>query len=248
MSFERPKPASGAELFAAALVELEAELDWGSLGRLYCSEGGEGFFPPEQVEAQRETGLLFAADLAAALEGVPVSASLYVGAAVAELIPALSEALVLGRRVVLMNLPGPEPRALNEALGRVEERLGASLPRILEGDLAALAPALDPPFGHLWMTSVLSDPEAFPALHLCLYGRGDRGRSGRLETERERARALVGEILGLAAPRARLTTTDEELGIVREICAARDLRLVVPRTARLSAIVGDAVRICALGT
>ena len=33
-------PATGAEAFAAALFELDAELDWALLGREYCSEGG----------------------------------------------------------------------------------------------------------------------------------------------------------------------------------------------------------------
>ena len=55
------------ELFAAALVEIEGELDWDLLGGCYCHEGGESFFPPEQREAQREAGLAIASELGGAL-------------------------------------------------------------------------------------------------------------------------------------------------------------------------------------
>jgi hypothetical protein len=235
-----------AELFGAALVELEAELDWTALGELYCHAGGASFFPPEQVRAIREAGLLFAGDVGNALATLPPGGpgrSLYVGAAVAELIPALSEALVLEREVVLQNLPGPEPDELNRALHAVGERLGRRLPAITTGDVTDVARG---GFDHVWMTSVLTDPDAFPALHDHLYRRSGElatGR-GRVRGERGRATALLAALTRRLANPALWTTTDEEQGFVREALAALELELTAPPSARLSAIVGDPVRTC----
>ena len=251
MPVRGPKPGSavppaGAEAFAAALVELEGELDWPLLEKLYCTAGGAGFFGAEQRAAQREAGLLHAADLLPLLEDEAVApASLYVGAGVAELAPALAEALVLGRGVLLTNLAGPEQRELARALDAVGRRLGLQLPRFLGGELAELAPQLGPRAGHLWMTSVLTDPEAFPALHARAYGRPGLAPP---DPAREAARAagLVAEALGRCALPAVLTTTDEELEHVLPVARRLGLALEVPEHGRLSAVVGDPVRHCVL--
>ena len=231
--------------FAAVLVELDRELDWGLLGDLYCHEGGEEFFPASQVAAHRETGLCLAAELAPTLEDLPSSSagrSLYVGAALAELAPALFEAIVLRREVLLQNLPGPEPDEINRALAAVEPVADRPLPRILTDGLEAI----EGPFDHAWMTSVLTDPDCFPALHDRLYERRGADATGRGDPDREaeRARELVGGIYARITPPALFTTTDEELVFVREAAGARGWRLEVPETARLSAIVGDPVRHC----
>jgi len=253
-----------AARFAAALTALEAELPWTVLGPLYCHEGGEDFFAPAQVEAIRETGLRLAADVAQALgsaESEPAErprprASLYFGAAVAELVPALCERVVLGRTVHLLNRPGHEPGLLNAALERAEERLRAggdavALPRV-EVDEHVLEQER---FDHVWLVSVLTDPEAFPALHDELYGlrhaapeRRPEGlvptRRGNLAAERERARELARRVLSRLEPPGVLTTTDEELGLLRAVLEERGLKAHVPSQARLSAIVGDPVRCC----
>ncbi len=238
----------GPELFATALGELEAELDWERLGDLYCHEGGEAFFTPGQIEAQTEAGLLIAAGLGEALAGATADGgrSLYVGAALAELAPALCEVLVLGRQVVLVNLPCPEVDELDRALAAVGVRLGRPLPRLHTGQLATLPGTFD----HGWLVSVLTDPDAFPALHDRLYGRL-HGRTaadgtGRGDPEREErpATRLMGELVARLDPPALLTTTDEELGFATAACRARGWRLDVPSEGRLSAIVGDVVRHC----
>ena len=123
--------SSPADRFARLLVELEAQLDWELLGRLYCWEGGEGFFAPKQREALREAGLLVAGDLAELLSTTPLcgsSTSLYVGPGVAELAPMLCEHALLGREVVAVALPRPEIAELERALA------------------AALRPGEAPPF------------------------------------------------------------------------------------------------------
>jgi len=245
----RPQEEEGVARFARALGAVEARLDWELLGRLYCHEGGEAFFPPEQVDALRDAGLALAADLGQALEelaggGAPApDASLYVGAAVAELVPILFEVLVLGREVCAVNLEGEETRHLNAALSAAGEELGLPLPPIETRPLAELAAA--GAFSHVWITSVLTDPIEFPALHARLYGRGEPSPADEA-SERTRAGELIEELLGAAARPALVTTTDEELALLLPACRARGASLRVPERARLSAVVGDPVRLCVL--
>ncbi|MEX1024078.1 MAG: hypothetical protein WD226_03280 [Planctomycetota bacterium] len=237
---------SGGELqrFIATLFELESELNWVKLGRHYCAEGGEDFFPPEQIEAIRDAGLRFAGDIEADLEeivGAHTGRSLYVGAAVAELVPALFEALVLEREVVLHNLPGAETKELNRALAAVEARSGGSLPRVVTTPIEEL----EGWFQHVWMTSVLSDPEHFPALHNKVYERSGAKAApgGDLGQDTQKARRLMRSVIELVRPPSLFTTSDEEASFLIEAAKRRGMRPVKPRAARLSAIVGDPVRL-----
>ena len=256
-------------LFAAAVSFLEEELPWGQLGPLYCDGGGEDFFGSEAVEALREAGLKIASDLGQALEvlGEPGSAaagvagrsgrgkSLYFGAAVAELIPAVCETILLGRSVRLINLPGPEPELINGALERAEQRLatlgsnaGGLLPRI-EINQRALERGR---FDHLWVTSVFSDPEAFPALHDELYDllprKGSQPSAGKVRTgrgnlplERKRARELMRRLVARLVSPALVTTSEEELPLLESALAERGLAAAPSTRPRLSAIVGDPI-------
>ena len=231
-------------LFASVLVALEEELDWPRLGRTYCAEGGEDFFDPESLAAIRDTGLLFASDVAAEIEslrGGAGGASLYVGAAVAELAPGLFEALVLGRTVILHNLPGVEADELNRALSLVGDQQGVQLPEITTTDLGEQRG----PFDHVWLASVLTDPDHFPALHNKLYERtGARAApGGDAGQETLRARRLMRSVLELVRPPAVFTTSDEESTFLVEAARRAGLRATRPEAARLSAIVGDPLRI-----
>jgi hypothetical protein len=228
--------------FGATLATLHAELDWDLLGALYCHEGGEHFFPPEQREAILDAGLHFASDLG---ELLGPGRSIYVGAALAELAPLLFEHLVLAREVVLKTLPGREADELDRALALAEARVGERLPRF---DRAPLGPAPAGSVDHVWCVSVLTDPDAFPTLHDALYerrhtplavGGGDRKR------ERARAEGLCGQLVAALRPgRALVTTSDEERPLFERALAAAGRVLEVPQKARLSGIVGDAVRHC----
>ena len=237
-------------LFARALERVESAVDWPALGRLYCHEGGESFFGAAELAAVRDAGLALTSDLGLALEELELAGdgtgqSLYVGAAVAELCPMLFETLVLGRGVLATNLPGPEADALNGALATASSELGCRLPRIDTGPLDARVGRGGGGFSHVWMTSVLTDPEAFPALHDRLYGRGSPGPEEEAP-ERARALALIETLLDAADRPAVLVTTDEELELLGPACLARGDGLRVPDVARLSAIVGDPVRFCRL--
>src|SRR6202008_5086530 len=63
--------------------------------------------------------------------------------------------------------PG-EPRAPARAPAGAAARLGLALPRPSFADVASVPPSS---CDHLWMVSVLTDPDVFPALHDELYGR-----------------------------------------------------------------------------
>ncbi len=216
-----------ASRLAEALGAVDAAIDWAAMGELYCHEGGEQFFPPQQREAVRDAGLAFAADLGSLVR--PGGRSHYLGAAVAELPIMLFETIVLERKVHWTRLPGLESELLAEAM----HELPGPTPR----------PPCPPPWpvDHLWCVSVLTDPDAFGALHDQLYERSG-GRAGNLEAERERAERLVEDALDDVAPPAILSTTDEEAPFFQQASTDRDWQLVFPSSGRLSGIVGDVVR------
>jgi len=231
-----------AQSFAEVLATLEDELDWRLLGENYCHDGGELFFPPEQIEAQRDAGLVIAGALGEELAQLPerLGRSLYVGAGVAELVPILAESLVLGREVVILNLEGPEPRELNRALAATEERCDVSLPRIQWCEVETLAGEFD----HGWLVSVINDPEAFPALHDVLYERQTEGAPGPGELEENSARAtvLVRALLAKLSRNALLSTTDEELPFLAPLLAEANCTATIVKGTFLTPIVGDPLR------
>ncbi len=241
-SFE-PAPDDLAS-FSEALAIFDETLDWTLLGRAHCFEGGEDFFGEPEREAIQDAGLHFAGDLGERLE--PKGRSLYVGASLAELIPMAFESMVLHRDVRAVSLPGEIPDELNRALQIARARTHGRLAVI---ETHPWKSADHRPIDHLWMVSVLTDPEAFPALHDRLYER--RGTDlamgkGSVNKERPKAEALIERALGALVTPAMLTTTDEELELIAPAADGRGIHVQVPETARLSAIVGDPVRHCRL--
>ena len=235
----RPADAK-VERFGASLAALDAEVEWDAVAAVYCEGEAAGFFDEARRGAVLDAGLKLAADLGEEL--APGGRSLYVGAAVAELAPMLFEALVLDRRVVWKTLPSDEITELDRALGAVSEALGATLPRPrTERWLGRELGRCD----HVWMTSVLTDPEAFPALHDALYGRQGTPEAvggGHPKEERERARQLLEEVLVATGEGARVTTSEEELPIWDAVAEAHGLVLELSPTGRTSGVVGDVIR------
>jgi hypothetical protein len=233
-------------IFGQALAAVHAELDWQLLGRSYAEGDAARFFEDALRKRIVDTGLAIADDLAGALPRGGPGRSLYFGAAVAELAPILVERLVLGREVVWLNLAGEESAELARALAAVGARLGVELPEPSDAPLESQRRAA---FDHLWMVSVLTDPDAFPALHDELYGRrgGPLGTGrGRPKRERGRAGAIATALLARAAPPCLLSTTDEELQVLLPLARESGLSLNVPADGRVTAIVGDVVRHCRL--
>lgn len=241
-----------AERMAVALGETVERIDWVALGAEYCEEGGEEFFDDEARDGLVDTGLRLASDVAEVLEAArcTLGRSLYVGAGVAELPLLLCESLVLRRKVVCAAPPSHERALLDEALAAAEESLGWKLPRYGQQDLPRRPRASLGSFDHVWLVSVLNDPEAFPALHDWLYERGGTElATGKGDRRKELARAeeLVERLQQAVDAPALWTTTDEELPIVGPALERAGWRVAPSERARLSAVVGDPVRILRLG-
>jgi hypothetical protein len=226
--------------FAAALDAAEGAIDWQALESVYCSGDGKGFFSPEAIDAARNAGLLFAGDLGQHLS--PNGRSLYVGAGVAELAPLVFEATMLNRKVTVHGLDGIELNLLKAAMASVAEVTGGLAPRVTT---APMRPAETGQVDHLWFVSVLTDPDAFPAMHNKLYGRQGgplQVAGGHPKAERIRVETLVRLALGGLAPKAILTTSDEELPVFEAIGSSMGFTFVNPTVSRLTGIVGDPVR------
>lgn len=228
-------------VFGAALGAIDAELDWELLGRTACEGDGSTFFDAEFRERILDTGLWFAEDLGARLEHGH-GQSLYVGAEIAELPLILAEHFVMKRRVEWLNVECAATAEIARAIRAASARLGVELPAPRTGGIASVEPES---CDHLWMVSVLTDPDAFPALHDELYERRDgplaTGR-GDLELERSRADALVDAWLERARLPCELSTSEEELVVIDPLVARRGWKLELEPGGRLSAIVGDRVR------
>ncbi len=231
------------QLFGAVLGTIQAELDWERLGRAYCEGDGTDFFDDELRERWLDVGLQIGETLAEALNGSK-GRSAYIGAALAEVPTMLVESIVLGREVVWINLPGDEIDELARVMRIAAEKFGIALPMPSFESVESLPRGA---FDHVWMVSVLTDPDHFPALHDELYERhGTELATGRgsLAEDRERAERLAESVLELAAPAAIVTTTSEELELVRSSAQTRRSALSPIIGDQLSAIVGDPVRVC----
>ena len=126
-------------------------LDYKRLESVYCYEGGEEFWRAKR-EPCRRLGTKVAEVL---IKKLPHGGrSLYVGAGVTELPALLAEAIELQRLVAPYNLRRSEVTVLNRAC--------RSLPVRFKSQDAASAPGL---CDHLWIVSVLNDPERFHIWH-----------------------------------------------------------------------------------
>ncbi|MBK7642720.1 MAG: hypothetical protein IPJ19_06650 [Planctomycetes bacterium] len=230
------------QTFGAALGALQSELDWELLGRCACEGDGSDFYDTQLRERILDTGLRLAEDIGRALGEAP-GRSLYLGAEVAELPLVLAEQIVLGRRVDWLNLECEQTRELARAIRVVGERQSVELPLPRALELSHIEAGS---CNHLWMVSVLTDPDHFPALHDELYERRSgplaTGR-GSLEEDRERAQALIELLLTRAAPECVLSTSDEERGLIEPLAARSGWTLHFAPGGRISAVVGDRVRI-----
>jgi hypothetical protein len=241
--------AAAIDRFGAAAAAAESALPWRELGAVYCEGDASEFFDDERIAGMRDTALEIASELAELYQRPttrerPPNRTLFVGAAVAELWIVLFERIVLKRRVAWVNLPSVESRALDAALAAAEPLAGMKLPRIITGgwNRAEIGPT-----GHLWLCSVLTDPDRFPALHDELYervGSPEAVGGGHPKREREFARNLVMQALDCLGGEALVTTTDEELPFMRTL--ARDLGATIdaPSQGQTTALVGDVVRLC----
>lgn len=209
------------------ITSIFRRLDYDALGRLYCDEGGEAFWKDRRGPCQ-EFGIRIAEAL---LDRLPAGGrSLYVGAGVAEIPMIAAESFDLGRTVAAFNLRADEVRVLNDAC-REDGVLWSS----------ADAGRAEGTFDHLWIVSVLNDPERFPELSALSYGRANPAvfDCGRFEEERDAVTSLTSACMDKLAAPAWVTTSVEEIPWIAGWCQKNVMTFVVESEDYPTAIVGD---------
>jgi hypothetical protein len=217
------------------VTEVYGRLDYDALGPIYCYEGGDEFWRAKRGLCDR-LGSRVAVVLRRKL--ARGGRSLYVGAGVAELPELIMETMELGRSVEPYNLRRAEVAVLNRAC--------SSVPLTFHAIDAAGAKGR---FDHIWMVSVLNDPERFPHLSPLSYGRGDPLTLDPLKFSKERriVRALVARCMGKLARPGFVTTTTEEVLWFAEWCHRHRVPYRVGKHDYPTALVGDPVCFMQIG-
>ena len=218
-----------------AMREVFARLDYARLGPIYCDEGGDEFWAAKRGLCQR-LGLKLAKALLPRLQ--PGGTSLYVGAGLAEIPLLLMESLDLGRHVLACNLRRQEVLVLNRAC--------AGFPiRFHHLDAGSVKDRVD----HLWLVSVLNDPERFPELSALSYGRANPVTfdARKFLPQQRTVATLVDRCLSRLVIPGSVTTTVEEAVWVAEWCHRRGIRYRIDRQTFASPTVGDPICLIRLG-
>jgi hypothetical protein len=225
MSRERPV----SRQTRAAIAKVFGHLEYRRLGTIYCYEGGSEFWRVKR-EPCRRFGLRVARVLLTGL--IPGGRSLYVGAGVAELPPLFVEALDLQRQVFPYNLRRSEVALLNRACRGTPVRFRARDAVTAKGT-----------FDHLWIVSVLNDPERFSHLATLSYGRADSVTFDPVKFQQERR--IAKSIVERCMPKLRLpglvTTSTEEVIWIADWCHRKSIPYLVDRRRYRTALVGDPV-------
>jgi hypothetical protein len=219
----------------AMIRALFTRLDYPALGRIYCDEGGDAFWKAKKGPCQR-LGIKLAEVLRGRL--APAGRSLYVGAGVAELPVLAMETMELGRTVTACNLRADEVAVLNRACHDTPFRF-------IHQD----AGEADGTYDHLWIVSVLNDPERFPELSALSYGRANPVLFDTEAFTKERA-----EVVSLAAHCLRklrlpglVTTSTEEINWITDWCLRRNISCVVEPKSYPTATVEDPLCLIRVG-
>lgn len=211
------------------------QLDYNALGRIYCDEGGEEFWKDRREPCQA-LGVAMAEVLRRRLQ--PGGRSLYVGAGVAEIPALVMETLELHRQVAAFNLRAAEVAVLNAAC--------RTFPFQFQANDAARARGT---FDHLWMVSVLNDPERFPELSTLSYGRANpvTFNPAGFAHERRAVMALADACLRKLTRPALVTTSVEEIPWITEWCTRHNIPCTVGKKDYPTAIVEDPVCFIRIG-
>ena len=212
-----------------SMTQIFHTLDYTTLGPLYCEEGGEAFWQDRREPCQR-LGTTIAKALKARLH--PRGRSLYVGAGVAEIPALMMEYLELDRTVLPYNLRPVEVDILNS----VTEKKGLVF---LYGSAELAEGSID----HLWIVSVLNDPEHFPHVSALSYGRANPVYFDPLAFTRERdtgIRLLANCLDKLTRP-GLVTTSVEEIPWIVHWCQTHQIAYNIENRTYPTALVGDPV-------
>jgi hypothetical protein len=210
-------------------------LDYHALGPIYCDEGGDAFWRAKRGPCQT-LGIRLAEVLRGRLK--QGGRSLYVGAGVAELPVLAMETMELGRTVVACNLREDEVTVLNQACNDVPFHF-------IHQD----ASDVDGAFDHVWIVSVLNDPERFPELSALSYGRANPVLFdvAAFTKEHETVVALAAHCLRKLQLPGLVTTSVEEINWITDWCLRRNISCVVEPKSYTTAAVEDPVCLIRIG-
>lgn len=217
------------------IAEVFTHLDYKHLESVYCYEGGDEFW-----RAKREPCRKFGSKVAETLvQMLPYGGrSLYIGAGLAELPVLIAEAIDRERHVEPYNLRRSEVVVLNRACQKLSVRF-----------LARDASSARGRFDHLWMVSVLNDPERFPHLSPLSYGRADPVTFNPIAFQKERQ--IVQTIVNRCLPKLTIpglvTTSTEEVVWIADWCHRHRVPYQVSRKSYPTALVGDPICFIKIG-
>jgi hypothetical protein len=219
----------------ASIARIFDSLDYAALGAIYCDEGGDTFWEERRGPCQELGGKLAAVLRDRLRQG---GRSLYVGAGVAELPPLVMETAELHRTVAAYNLRADEAAVLNRACAALPLEFQAKDAREAEG-----------PFDHLWIVSVLNDPECFPELGALSSGRANPVTFDPtvFTIERQAVLTLATGCLEKVARQALVTTSVEEIPWITDWCERHSVPYVVEDEDYPTAIVEDPICFIRLG-
>ena len=209
------------------IQEVFAKLDYAVLGDVYCEEGGEVFWKTHRKKC-RTMGIRIGEALKQRLP--QKGKSLYVGAGVAELPLLVTETLDMNRTVEAYNLREREVNVLNRACHGLPFAVHATGAQTAHGT-----------FDHLWIASVLNDPECFPETSALSYGRADPVKFDPAAFQREgtQIRELLDACLPKLSRPGMLSTTVEEVAWMTEWLTRHRVPFHVEEQLYPTAIVGD---------
>ncbi len=217
------------------ITDVFNHLDYKRLESVYWYEGGDEFW-----RAKREPCRRLGAKVAEALvRKLPRGGrSLYIGAGVTELPAVIAEVISLQRHVEPYNLRQLEVAVLNRACRDLPVRF-----------LARDASSARGRFDHIWMVSVLNDPERFPHLSPLSYGQADpvTFNPAAFQKERRIVQAIVDRCMPKLTLPGLVTTSMEEVVWIADWCHRHKVPYRVERKQYPTALVGDPICFIKMG-
>jgi len=211
------------------IANVFSQLDYPALGKIYCDEGGVEFWQDRRGPCQ-QLGIRIAMHLEQILP--PKGRSLYIGAGVAELPMLIVETADLNRSVEPYNLRKDEVAILNKACTALPFSFQTSNALHAQGG-----------FDHIWMVSILNDPECYPEASALSYGRATPATfdADAFKKEQHILHQLVNSCLGKLTLPGLITTSVEEIPWITNWCVKKGVPFRIESKTFPTAIVEDPV-------
>lgn len=218
-----------------AIATIFQSLEYRTLASVYCYEGGNEFWKAKRAPCLRLGTIVAQALLNRLKRG---GRSLYVGAGVAELPALLMECMDLKRNVFPYNLRRVEVASLNRTCHATPLRFGSKDATTASGT-----------FDHVWIVSVLNDPERFPHVAPLSYGRADpvSFNPTLFQKERHVVQSIVNNCLSKLSFPGLVTTSTEEVVWIADWCHRMNIPYLVERRQYETALVGDPICLIRIG-